>query len=342
MVAILARYAARFSVRALDLTVDSSLLWVGVALATAAAVLLAFVPRLPSADATTGIGLSSGGTVRITSGTNRRLRLFAVTQIAASFVLLAGSGMLLDDAVGAAATQTGFDMERVLAIDVPIVSYERKPQEMVGFYKEVLRRDRGACPAWSARRSAPSCRGATRASSVRDSSSRCRATRAPTAKRIRAADSERSRPASSTRWACRSSPGATSPRPIARDSEKVVIVSQSLARRMFPTQDALNHYFMWTDPVMQFIDVSTGPRRIVGIVADIDDEDVVPGPGDEHLPAVRSGDRRRPPVRAHEDEPVRAGAADHADHPVAVAPSSRSRRPRRSRTSARKCWRPIG
>jgi hypothetical protein len=57
-----------------------------------------------------------------------------------------------------------------------------------------------------------------------------------------------------------------------------VIVSQSLARRMFPTQDALNHYFMWTDPVMQFIDVSTGPRRIVGIAADIDDEDVVPGP----------------------------------------------------------------
>src|SRR3954465_12223336 len=33
MVAILARYAARFSVRALDLTVDASLLWVGVALA---------------------------------------------------------------------------------------------------------------------------------------------------------------------------------------------------------------------------------------------------------------------------------------------------------------------
>jgi ABC-type antimicrobial peptide transport system permease subunit len=29
---------------------------------------------------------------------------------------------------------------------------------------------------------------------------------------------------------------------------------------------------------MQFIDVSTGPRRIVGIVADIDDENVVPGP----------------------------------------------------------------
>ncbi len=34
---------------------------------------------------------------------------------------------------------------------------------------------------------------------------------------------------------------------------------------------------MWTDPVMKFIDVSTGPRRIVGISADLDDENVVPG-----------------------------------------------------------------
>src|SRR5713226_6849475 len=53
MVAVLARYASRFSVRALDLTVDSTLLWVGAVLAVLAAVLLAFVPRLPS-------GTSSG------------------------------------------------------------------------------------------------------------------------------------------------------------------------------------------------------------------------------------------------------------------------------------------
>jgi hypothetical protein len=63
-----------------------------------------------------------------------------------------------------------------------------------------------------------------------------------------------------------------------RDSEPVVIVSQSLAQRMFPTQDAVNRRLMWTDPVMKFIDVGTGPRRIVGVAADVDDENVVPGP----------------------------------------------------------------
>src|SRR5258706_856128 len=55
MVAILARYASHFSVRALDLTVDSSLLWVGAALAIVAAVILAFVPRLPSAGTSNGL-----------------------------------------------------------------------------------------------------------------------------------------------------------------------------------------------------------------------------------------------------------------------------------------------
>ncbi len=108
MVAILARYASRFSVRALDLTVDSSMLWVGAVLAVIAAVLLAFVPRLPSADTSHGFGLSSGS-VRITGSTNRRLRVFAVTQIAASFVLLAGASMLIETLLSLQSVQTGFD-----------------------------------------------------------------------------------------------------------------------------------------------------------------------------------------------------------------------------------------
>src|SRR5262249_39122214 len=107
MVAVLANYAARFSIRALDVTVDASVLWVGVGLAIAAAVLLAYVPRLPSADSAHGFGLSNGS-VRITSSTNQRLRVFAVTQIGASFVLLAGAGMLLTTLFALQRARTGF------------------------------------------------------------------------------------------------------------------------------------------------------------------------------------------------------------------------------------------
>jgi ABC-type antimicrobial peptide transport system permease subunit len=63
-----------------------------------------------------------------------------------------------------------------------------------------------------------------------------------------------------------------------KGTEDVVIVSQSLAQRMFPNQDAVNRHVMWTDPVMKFVKISERPRRIVGVVADVDDENVVPGP----------------------------------------------------------------
>src|SRR2546427_258706 len=134
MVDVLAHCAARFSVRALDMTLDSSLLWVGVALAIAAALLLAFVPRLPSADSTPtrlprwgprnashGFGLSNGG-VRITGSTTRRLQAFAVIQIAASFVLLAGAAMLLKTLLTLQATSPGFNTS-VLAGHGPVPSF---------------------------------------------------------------------------------------------------------------------------------------------------------------------------------------------------------------------------
>src|SRR5467141_369266 len=139
MVAVLARYASRFSVRALDLALDASMLWVGVGLALLAAVLLAFVPRLPSADASHGFALSSGG-LRITGATNRRLRAFAMTQIALSFILLAGAGMLVRTLLALQAARPGFETQRVLAVNVPVISYSRTPEQIRGFYREVQRR----------------------------------------------------------------------------------------------------------------------------------------------------------------------------------------------------------
>src|SRR6476646_8756636 len=137
MVDILARYASRFSVRALNLTVDSSLLWVGVALAIVAAVILAFVPRLP-ADTSGALHLSSGS-VQLT-GSRSRQRVFVVTQIAASFVLLAGTSMLLTTLIALQRTQTGMDTRHVLTINVPAVFYGKTGRQVVDFYKEVIRR----------------------------------------------------------------------------------------------------------------------------------------------------------------------------------------------------------
>jgi predicted permease len=276
MVAILARYAARFSVRALDLTVDVSMLWVGAALAIVAAVLLAFVPRLPSAETSHGYGLSNSS-LRVTGSANRRLRVFAVTQIAASFVLLAGASMLLKTLLDLQSVQTGFDIHHVLAINVPVVSYGRTPDQVLAFYKEAMRRIKEL----------PGVDGVALGTNVpwRDAGTLGPGFQFSADGHVRAPGEEDPRGRFRT-----ISPGFFTALGVPliegrdfndgdrRGAESVVIVSQSLAQRMFPNQQALNRHVMWTDPVMKFIDISTAPLRIVGVAADVDDENVVPGP----------------------------------------------------------------
>ena len=276
MVAVLARYASRFSVRALDLTVDSSLLWVGAALAVVAAVLLAFVPRLPGADASHRFALSSGSS-RVSSSTSRRQRVFAVTQIAASFVLLAGASMLLKTLLALHTAQTGIDTRHVLALNVPVMSYGRTPDQILGFYKETMRRIAelpgvdsvavGAIVPWrDAGRFGPGFEFSADGH-----------VRAPGEESPRA----RFRTVSPGFFAALGVPiiaGRDFNDADRRGGEPVVIVSQTLAQRTFPNQDAVNHHMMWSDPVMKFIGVGTSSRRIVGIAADVDDENVAPGP----------------------------------------------------------------
>jgi predicted permease len=276
MVAILARYASRFSVRALDLTVDSSMLWVGAGLALAAAALLAFVPRLPSADASNGISLSNGS-VRVTGGAARRLRAFAVTQIAFSFILLAGAAMLVKTLLALQAVQTGIDTRRVLAINVPVLSYGRTDPQVVDFYKEAMRRVHqlpgvdgvalGMLTPWREGRTfGPgfqfTAEGYARATAEDDPRGQFRivtpgffaALGVPMIAGRDFNDLDRT------------------------DSEPVTIVSQSVVRRMFPAQEALNRRLILTDPLLKFIGMKPTPMRIIGIAADIDDEHLVPEP----------------------------------------------------------------
>ena len=278
MVPVLAQYASRFSIRALDLTVDASLLWVGVGLAVSAAVLLAFVPRLPTSDTASGLGLSTGS-VRLTAGTNRRLRLFAVTQIAASFVLLAGAGMLLTTLMALQHAPTGFETRQVLAVHVPVMSHGRTRDQVLTFYQDLMRQVAQL----------PGVERVSLGTSVpwRDTAGGSFGGQFSIEGYAKADGEEDPR----ARWRT-ASPGffATLDVPIiagrdftdedGRNSDNLVIISQSLAQRMFSSVEAaLNRGLMWTEPnFLQFGGVSGTPRRIVGVVADLDDENIVPGP----------------------------------------------------------------
>jgi putative ABC transport system permease protein len=287
LVAILARYAARFSVRALDLTVDASLLWVGAGLAILAAVVLAYVPHLPNVSTSSGLSLASGS-ARITGSTTRRQRIFVVTQIAASFVLLAGASALITTLIELQKTQTGLDMQHVLAIDVPAMSYGKTPLQVADFYKESIRRIDalpgvsetafGNVVPWRDSGYGFQFSGDdhTHASGVEDPRAQWRSISPGffaslgvpiiAGRDFNLSDGKNNADQNSS-------------------EEPVVIVSQTLAQRMFPNQDAVNRHVYWTDPILQYATGSDAdkarmmaPHRIIGVTADIDDGHVVPEP----------------------------------------------------------------
>lgn len=299
MVSVLARYIARFSVRALDLPLDSTMVWIGVALALIAAVFLAFVPRLPSTDVARGLALSSSGT-RVIGGGNR-LRIFAVTQITASFLLLASAGALVRTLLVLEKTQPPFETAHVLAINLPPITYGRTPEENRNFYRNVQRRvselpgvahvASGFAVPWRDGRYLNisftfSVEGAKRQNGQDDLRARFRLI----------------------------SPGffETLGMPIleGRDfrdtdkdgAERVVIISQSVARQLFPGRDAIDRHLEWTDGVMKFIGISTEPRRIVGVVPDVDDQHIIPSPAMTiYQPSEQEGWSSRLFVRAQND-----------------------------------------
>jgi predicted permease len=300
MVSVLARYATRFSVRASGLTLDFSLVWFGIALALVAAVFLAYIPRLPSMETLHVSGLASGGT-RVTGGSSKRLRVFAIMQITASFLLLAGSAVLLHTLYELEKTRPPFNTASVLAVNLPVLSYGKTPEQVQQFYREVQRRiatlpgvdhvSTGFSVPWRDDQAlnisfAFAVQGAKRENGEADPRARFRSVSpdffgtlgVPLLEGRDFRDSDRD------------------------GSERVVIVSQSVAKSLFPGQDPLNRELKWTDGVMKFIGISYEPRRIIGVVPDIDDENIIPSPAmTVYQPVDQEGWQGRLFVRARQD-----------------------------------------
>lgn len=316
MVAVLARYASRFSVRALDLKLDFTMVWIGVALALIAAVFLAFVPRLPALDLSNSFGLSSSG-IRVTKGKDRRLRIFAVTQITASFLLLAGAGALLNTLYTLEKARPAFETAHVLAVNLPVMYFGKTPDQVREFYRDV--KDRIS--------SLPGVAHVSSGFSVpwRDG-------RELSLSFSFAADgARRENGQDDLRAVFRTvSPGffETLGVPLleGRDfkdsdkdgSERVVIISQSLAQQLYPGRDAVNHHLYWTDGVMKFIGISMEPRRIIAVVPDVDDENIIPSPVmTVYQPSDQEGWSGRLFVRTKNDPYTLVPTITHTIHEMA-------------------------
>ena len=322
LVGVAGRYASRFSIRALESTVDAGVLWLGAALAVIAAVLLAYIPRLPSAERSGGLGLA-GGSVRITPGTNRRLRLFATTQLACTFVLLAAAAMLVTTLTALQTANTGYDLRQVLAIDLPGIlgpgvpdpqrrnvlrEMARKVGELPGVQRVALG---GSVPFRD--------RSATRMQFVAEGYQPANGEESPTGQ-LRSVTPEYFSVLGVPLLAGRDFTDEDS-----RNGENVCIVNESVARRLFRDGDAINRRLT---PTNLGTNLSiTQPARIVGIVADVDEENVVQEPSMIVYYPLGGGGGSRMFVRANGDprtlippvtRTIRGVAADQAVERPAV------------------------
>jgi putative ABC transport system permease protein len=188
-----------------------------------------------------------------------------------SFVLLSGAAMLLATLVSLQRVETGYEMRRVLAIDVPL-PLETPRADALAFYEEARRRIAalprvqhvavGNFVPWRDLTSLLPTMPFTVEGHPSGNGEDPRA-------RLRNVT-----PGFFAALGVRFLSGRDFTDEDRRGSELVAIVSQSVARRMFPNGHAIDRQMWWTHPLFG----KPAPRRIVGIVADVDDESVVPGP----------------------------------------------------------------
>jgi hypothetical protein len=184
--------------------------------------------------------------------------------------------MLVTTLIALQQIQPGVDTRPVLAVDVPALSYGKTPQQVLDFYKESIRRVE-ALP------------GVTR-TAFSTLAPWCDADTVDVGLQFSGDGHGHGKDDPRAQWRT-ISPGffAALGVPILegrdfnalddQNREPAVIVSATLAQRMFPGQDGVGRHVYWTDPVLEFLPGSEAEKsRFIGVAADMDDLHIIPEP----------------------------------------------------------------
>jgi putative ABC transport system permease protein len=114
---LLIRYTSRFTSRTGEIALDGRVLAFTLVVSMAMALLFAWAPRLGAGD-TVG-SMSGGARVAGSRGRRRTQRALVVSQLAASFMLLVGAGLLTRSLYRLYAIDPGFDLSHVLSLQAP-------------------------------------------------------------------------------------------------------------------------------------------------------------------------------------------------------------------------------
>ncbi|MCG8468696.1 MAG: ABC transporter permease [Gemmatimonadetes bacterium] len=265
---LLVAFAERFTSRAMEISFDGSVFGFALAAALGATAFFTLLPPLPDGGQMelTRSGVRSTGSARA-RGLQRGL---VVAQIATSFVLLIGAGLLLRTMMHLNEVDPGFDTVEILSMDVPPDWGGTSPADLQNRYLAVLDEVRAL----------PGASNAALTSAIPLTGESSFTT-------LLEIGVEGHEPA----------PGAPAPRADFRavseayfgtmgiellrgrdftttdtdEAQEVIIINESMARAYFGDRDPIGRRVAWTDATMRLMGEGTEPRTIVGVVADTRD-----------------------------------------------------------------------
>jgi predicted permease len=264
---MLVAFARQISPRADEIRVDGLVLGVALVTSILAAVALSFAPRIGSEHGLTA-PLSAAGRRTTTGRAGHRLQqTLVMAQLAVCVVLLTAAGLLGRTLASLQSVETGVHAENALAMELPIEGETLTGAEKLSMY-ERMREGVAALPEveTAGLGSNVPLRNTSFVLEIKAEGRASTPGEATPRAVYKTADPQYFEAAGIPLLAGRAF--ASTDR---RESPRVVILSRSLAERLFPGQDPIGRRVAWTGEVLNFIPVSGDWRTVVGVVGDTRD-----------------------------------------------------------------------
>lgn len=259
---LLVGFAGRFTPRATEIRIDGGVLLFATIVACGAALLFAFMPAVGDGASITRTG------ARATGGRQRVQRALIVAQVAASVTVLTAAGLLTRTLMQLSAVDTGVRIENTLTLEVP-ADHEGQSAAQIISLQEEMRRRIAALPGVSAvgvGLSVP-----LRPNQVMlEIKAEGRPVESGTP--IPMAEYRTATPEYLDAVGVKLLSGRNFSATDRSDAGPVAIINQTLARRLFGTDDPVGRRVAWTGQVLSAIGMKDNAwRTVVGVVSDTRD-----------------------------------------------------------------------
>ncbi len=273
---LLVAFAAQFSPRAEEIRLDGVVLAVSLITSLAAAAALSFVPRIGGQRALAESLAPTAGGRRMTLGRGRQRfqQTLVVAQIVVCMILLTGAGLLGRTLVNLLAVETGVRTDHVLTVELPLggdlIKEIRKQPENLARYERI--RDRvAALPGVqiAAIGAAPPLKNTIFDMDVKAENRPIETGKVTPHLYVRSVDPGYIAAAGIPLIAGR--PFASTDR---AGAEKVVILNQGAARKLFGAENPIGQRVAFTGAVLKFTPFTDAWRTVIGVVGDTRDDGV--------------------------------------------------------------------